>query len=191
MVLLHSNPPEIGVACPEFSLVSVDDKRYCLADFSDSQALLVAFICNHCPYVRAIEDRLIALRKAFTITDLAMVGICSNDVKAYPDDSKEMLRQRWEEKSYEFPYLIDESQMVARAFHAICTPDLFLYDRERSLFYHGQLDDNWRDAHQVQEQSLKLAVSTLLLGQEPPQMQKPSMGCSIKWRPESTSSSLQ
>lgn len=181
MPLLHSNAPQIGAACPDFSLTSVDDKNYSLCDFSSSKALLVAFICNHCPYVRAIEDRLIALAHSFSTRDLQVVGICSNDAKNYPDDGKLPLRKRAEEKDYRFPYLLDEDQSIARAFDAVCTPDLYLYDHHRKLYYHGQLDDNWQHADQVTHQFLKDAVHGILRGDAPPQDQKPSMGCSIKW----------
>lgn len=182
MVLLPSSASELGVLCPDFSLPGVDDKVYTLADFSSAQTLLIAFICNHCPYVRAIEDRLIALRKSFSTDDLAMVGICANDAQKYPDDSKDALKQRWQSKNYGFPYLIDEDQTVAKAFGAVCTPDLFLFDQHRRLFYHGQLDDNWQDATQVKRQNLKDAIQAILSGMRPPAGQKPSIGCSIKWK---------
>lgn len=182
MVLLKSDSIELGTDCPSFSLNSVDNKSYGLKDFKDSSALLVAFICNHCPYVRAIEDRLIAMRKAFSIEELAIVGICANDPIGYPDDKPENLYVRWKEKEYGFPYLIDAEQTVAKSFGAVCTPDLFLFDGERKLFYHGQLDDHWRDASLVKREYLKEAIGAILKKQRPPKEQKPSMGCSIKWR---------
>lgn len=182
MARMESTPAQIGWPAPNFSLPSVDEQHYVLGDFDSSKALLVAFICNHCPYVQAIEDRLIALRRAFSVSELAMVGICSNDANQYPADSPALLRSRWEEKFYGFPYLIDEKQDVARSYGAICTPDLFLFDNARKLFYRGRLDDNWRDAHLVQEESLKMAIHDLLDGRNAPNDQRPSMGCSIKWR---------
>jgi peroxiredoxin len=181
MALLHSNAPEIGAPCPDFSLNAVDDKHYSQGDFSSSTALLVAFICNHCPYVRAIEDRLIALGRMFDQSVLQIVAICSNDAHKYPDDAKEALYKRAQEKNYGFPYLHDVDQSVAKAFGAVCTPDLFLYDQQRTLFYHGQLDDNWQDASSVKRQFLKEAVLAIVDGKRPPREQKPSMGCSIKW----------
>lgn len=181
MVLLHSNAPEIGAPIPDFTLDSVEGKTYSLADFSKSKALLIAFICNHCPYVRAIENRLIALKKSFEASKFEIVGICANDPKKYPDDSSEALKRRWQEKGYGFPYLVDRDQTVAKAFGAVCTPDLFLYDQKRKLFYHGQLDDNWQDETKVKVQSLKEAIEAILAGGEAPKDQKPSMGCSIKW----------
>ncbi len=182
MALMHSNPPAIGAAIPDFSLLSVDGKRYALEDFSSSKALLVMFICNHCPYVRAIEDRLLALRRAFLVKDLQVVGICSNDAQNYPDDSAEELLKRAQEKNYGFPYLVDDDQTVAKAFDAVCTPDLFLYDQDRRLFYHGQLDDNWQDASNVEHEYVKDAVRAILANNKAPADQKPSIGCSIKWK---------
>jgi hypothetical protein len=132
--------------------------------------------------VRAIEDRLIALRKAFNETDFAMVGICSNDARRYPDDSAEKLKERSLLKSYSFPYVLDTDQTVAKAFDAVCTPDLYLFDKDRMLFYHGQLDDNWQNEKLVKKQDLKDAITAILLGQSPPSDQKPSLGCSIKWQ---------
>ncbi len=183
MALLRSNAPEIGAPCPDFSLASVvDGRHYSLSDFDTSRALLIAFICNHCPYVRAIEDRLIALARSFSINDFQLVGICPNDAISYPDDAPAELRRRSEEKNYGFPYLFDEDQSVAKAFDAMCTPDLFLYDQNRHLFYHGQLDDNWQHGNEVKDQSLKNAINDILEGNDPPSDQTPSMGCSIKWK---------
>lgn len=182
MVLTYSNEPKLGESCPEFSLPSVDGKQYALKDFGNSSGLLVAFICKHCPYVVAIEDRLLALANRFDTKNLQVVAICSNDSYDYPEDSPESLCNHAKEKGYSFPYLVDESQEVAHAFGAVCTPDLFLYDSNRKLYYHGQLDDNWKDESAVESQDLKNAVSEMLSGNPPPEEQKPSMGCSIKWK---------
>lgn len=180
MVLLESKDLRLGEPCPDFSLPSVDEKHYSLSDFKHTKALLVAFICNHCPYVKAIESRLIALRRAFDEKDLSMVAICSNDSAAYPADSKPELFKRWQEKNYGFPYLIDADQNVAKSFDAVCTPDLFLFGNEK-LFYHGQLDDNWQNESQVKHEYLKDAIKDILLEKAPQKDQKPSIGCSIKW----------
>lgn len=182
MALLSSKALKPRFICPQFSLLSVENKPVSLSDFSSSKALLVAFICNHCPYVRAIEDRLLTLRKDFSLKDLGMVGICSNDAQKYPEDGAVELLRRWTEKSYGFPYLIDADQSVAKSFDAVCTPDLFLFDKERRLFYHGQLDDNWQDESKVTSQDLKEAIKMILADLSPPKEQKPSMGCSIKWQ---------
>lgn len=183
MVLLHSEDLDIGSSCPDFNLISaVDNTQKSLSDFTDSKALLIAFICNHCPYVRAIEDRLIKLAKAFKKEDFQLVGICSNDAKGYPSDSPDELRKRWQEKSYGFEYLVDEDQSVAKKFNAVCTPDLFLYDQDRKLYYHGRLDDNWQSEEKVTSQDMYKAIVDMLNSKEPPKEQKPSMGCSIKWK---------
>lgn len=182
MPRLFSTAKPLKFPCPNFSAVAVDNQRYSLHDFDSSSALLVAFICNHCPYVRAIEDRLLALRHEFSRDVLAMVAICSNDFDQYPDDRPEVLRQRWQEKNYGFPYLIDEDQSIAKDFDAVCTPDLFLFDQQRELFYHGELDDNWQEPTRVSRRSLSNAIQALLKNEQPPVEQKPSMGCSIKWR---------
>jgi peroxiredoxin len=182
MARLNSVELPLGTIAPDFCLGSVDDTIYRLRDFSGRRALLVAFICNHCPYVRAIEDRLITLARYIEAQDCAMVGICSNDATNYPADSKESLRQRWLDKNYGFPYLVDMDQSVAKAYGAVCTPDLFLFDRELRLYYHGQLDDNWHDETKVLHHDLKDALDNMLAGSPAPLGQKPSMGCSIKWK---------
>jgi peroxiredoxin len=182
MVSLPSSNIELFTPCPDFLLPSVDGKSYGLSDFLSSEALLVAFICNHCPYVRAIESRLIELRKIYDEDDLAMVGICANDALQYPDDAREVLLDRWRKMNYGFPYLIDSEQTIAKAFGAVCTPDLFLYDRRRRLFYHGQLDDNWQDESKVSHHDLRAAIDAILADQPPPDHQKASLGCSIKWK---------
>lgn len=182
MALLSSKTVDVGFSCPDFSLPSVEKIQVSLDNFSAAEALLVAFICNHCPYVRAIEDRLIALRRAFSETELAMVGICSNDAQKYPKDSEGELLKRWQEKNYGFSYLIDEDQAVAKKFDAVCTPDLFLFDQKRKLFYHGQLDDNWQDETKVVHKYLQEAIKNILSHNPPPKEQKPSVGCSIKWK---------
>lgn len=182
MPLMNSSDPQVGQACPEFNLPSVDGKQYQLASFSGSKALLVAFICKHCPYVIAIEDRILSLASDYPINDLQVVGICSNDATTYTEDAPESLHQRWLEKGYGFPYLVDESQEVAHAFGALCTPDMYLYDENRKLYYHGQLDDNWKDPSLVKSEDMRNAVNDLLAGNAPPETQHPSMGCSIKWK---------
>ncbi len=172
----------IGKDCPDFSLPSVDKKNYDLNSFSKSKGLLVAFICNHCPYVQAIEDRLLKLAHAYVYAEIQTIAICSNDWQAYPDDAPENLYERWQKKAFGFPYLLDETQEAARAFKAACTPDLYLYDGARKLFYHGRLDDNWKDQTQVKNQDLKEAINSLLAGKNPPSLQHPTIGCSIKWK---------
>jgi peroxiredoxin len=173
---------EIGKPCPPFSLPSVDGRRYELASFDKSQALLVAFICNHCPYVLAIEDRLLQIARSFSVEELQTVAICSNDWAQYPEDAPDKLLERSLRKEFGFPYLIDENQAVAHRFDAVCTPDLFLYDHERKLFYHGRIDDSWKDASKATSNEMHYAIELLLAGEDPPLEQHPTIGCSIKWK---------
>ncbi|MDP3919330.1 MAG: thioredoxin family protein [Candidatus Omnitrophota bacterium] len=182
MVLLHSDKRSLGQPAPDFQLRGVDGNDYSLSSFSDSRVLVVMFICNHCPYVVAIEDRLIELQRDYSGKGVQLVGICANDPTDYPDDSPDNLRKRWVEKSYGFPYLVDEVQDVARAYGAVCTPDLFVYDANRKLAYHGRLDDNWKDPGSVKKRDLREALDALLAGRAPGAEQTPSMGCSIKWK---------
>lgn len=179
---IESLPKEIGTPCPNFALPSVDNRRYALEDFEKSEALLVMFICNHCPYVKAIEDRLLALAHSYSLDKLQTVAICSNDPSDYPDDRPEALLLRWQQKNYGFPYLIDASQEVAKQFDAACTPDLYLFDGQRKLYYHGRLDDSWKTAELVAKEDLKDAIESLLNHQPPPAQQQPTIGCSIKWK---------
>jgi peroxiredoxin len=179
---IETPPPELGAPCPDFQLPAVDGRVYARGDFAGSPVLVVMFICNHCPYVKAVEDRLIALAREHGPRGVQLVGICSNDAKEYPDDAFERLAERWRERGYGFPYLHDEPQTVARAFGAVCTPDIFVYDRDRRLAYRGRIDDSWKDASKVTTRELAAALDALLAGQRPPALQKPSMGCSIKWR---------
>ncbi|MCA9507606.1 MAG: thioredoxin family protein [Myxococcales bacterium] len=182
MVLLKSAASLLGMSCPDFHLESVDGKNYSRDEFRDAKALLITFICNHCPYVKAIEDRLLALAREFENRSIQVVAICSNNADAYPEDSKEKLLDRWQQKNYTFPYLVDEKQDVARAFSALCTPEFYLFDQKRVLYYHGRLDDSWDDESQVSQRELAHAIEQLLDGKEAPQKQHPSMGCSIKWK---------
>lgn len=182
MVLLQSNGPDLGSNAPDFSLPATDGKTYALRDFDDAQVLVVMFICNHCPYVKAVIDRLIALGRDFQEQPVSLVAISSNDAENYPADSFENMKKWADELDFPFPYLYDESQEVARAFDAVCTPDFFVYDHARTLAYAGRLDDNWRDPARVTRQDLRLAITALLDGDRPDGEQRPSMGCSIKWK---------
>jgi peroxiredoxin len=179
---VETPPPELGAACPAFSLPAVDGRTYAREDFAASPVLVVMFICNHCPYVKAVEDRLIRLAREYGPRGAQLVGICSNDAATYPDDSFDRLAARWREREYGFPYLHDEPQTVARAFGAVCTPDIFVYDRDRRLAYRGRIDDSWKDESKVTSRDLAVALDALLAGRAPEAKQRPSMGCSIKWR---------
>jgi peroxiredoxin len=172
----------LGTPCPDFDLPAVEGRRYTLQDFEKSDVLVVMFICNHCPYVQAIEDRLLALAHSYEPAQVQFVGICANDAENYPDDSFDNLKKRWQAKGYGFPYLHDEAQTVAKSFRAVCTPDLYVYDRDRKLAYHGRLDDNWQQPTRVTKREMKEAIDALVAGGKPAENQVPSMGCSIKWK---------
>jgi peroxiredoxin len=182
MALTESRDLPLGTPCPDFRLPSVDGKTVARDDFRDRPVLVVMFICNHCPYVQAVEDRIIALRREFGPRGVQLVGICSNDPTDYPDDRPEKLLERWRAKGYGFPYLVDAAQDVARAFGAVCTPDIYVFDRQRRLAYHGRIDDSWQEPGKVTRRELATALEALLAGEPGPREQLPTMGCSIKWR---------
>lgn len=192
MALTYTPQPELGKICPDFTLPGVDGRTYSRRDFEGAQAFVVMFICNHCPYVKAVEDRLIALGHHFgqsrqtgvlAAKSVKIVAICANDADNYPDDSFKKLAERAREMNYPFPYLHDETQNVALAFDAVCTPDFFVYDSAMKLAYRGRLDDSWKDPSAVHSEELKSAIEALLQGSRPAADQKPSMGCNIKWKP--------
>lgn len=182
MALLHSEKTKPGAPAAPFKLKSADGKIYSLDSFKDKDVLLVMFICNHCPYVQAVEDRILKLARAFENKSVQFVGICSNDTTDYPDDRPEKLKERWLKKNYGFPYLIDEGQDVARSYGAVCTPEFYVFDGNRKLAYHGRFDNNWKEPDKVTREDLKEAIEGLLKGQAPSGDQTPSMGCSIKWK---------
>lgn len=173
--------PEIGLGIPDFTLNSVQGKSYSLKDFGQGTPLVVMFICNHCPYVQAVEDRLIQLGTDLKALNVPVIAICSNDEETYPEDNLANLKKRAEEKNYPFVYLHDKTQDVAKKFGALCTPDFFVYDKNHQLAYRGRLDDSWKDASKVKKRELYEAVKLLAEGKTAPQQQTPSMGCSIKW----------
>lgn len=180
MALLESTMVPLGTACPPFTLPGVDGRLWSRDDFH-TPALLLVVMCNHCPYVQAVDGRINALAKAYA-GRCAVVALNCNDAVAYPEDSFEAMRQRALARGYAFPYLWDEDQEVARALGAVCTPDFFLYDAHRHLVFRGRLDDNWKEPANVTRQELKGALDALLAGEPIPAVQHPSMGCSIKWK---------
>ena len=182
MALTYTPDPKIGMPCPNFSLLAVDGKTYSLDSIDNFKALVIMFICNHCPYVKALEDRLIELGNSVDRNKACILAICSNDPESYPEDSFENLQKRWVEKNYSFPYLHDQTQEVAKSFGAVCTPDFFVFDKNKKLAYRGRLDDSWKEPNKVKKQELKLAIDALVNDQLPEAEQKPAMGCSIKWR---------
>ncbi len=182
MVLLESQKIELGTKAKDFKLPGIDGKIYTLDSFKDKKVLVIMFICVHCPYVKAVEDRLIKLCEEFKDRGVQFVGICSNDAENYPEDSFENMKKHAQEKGYNFPYLRDESQEVAKSYGAVCTPDIYVYDENRELVYHGRIDDNWQDESKVTRRDLRDAIVALLEGRKPSKEQYPSMGCSIKWK---------
>lgn len=181
---VYTPEKDLGHDCPDFQLNSVFGKPYSLKDFKNGNPLLIMFICNHCPYVKAIEERLITLTNDLKIQNINVVAICSNDEFSYPEDSLESLRKRAEEKKYPFIYLHDKSQSVAKTFGAVCTPDYFLYDKNMQLAYRGRLDDSWKEPEQVTKRELYQAAMDLHANLPISFQQVPSMGCSIKWLKE-------
>ncbi|MEK9133091.1 MAG: thioredoxin family protein [Patescibacteria group bacterium] len=182
MSLTYSQTIPFGTSSPDFSLPATDGKNYSLSYFVGKKALVVVFMCNHCPYVQAVLPRLIALQKEFGSRGVQLIGINSNDEKNYPDDSFEKMKNVVAELGINFPYLRDESQSVAKAYGAVCTPDIFVYDEQHKLAYHGRIDDNWQDENKVKVRELAAALESILKGKKPSPDQNPSMGCSIKWK---------
>jgi len=172
---------KIGDKAPDFNLIEVDEKHYSLDSFKDKKLVCVIFSCNHCPYVKAYEDRIIAIQKDFE-DDLQIVAINSNDEINYPEDSFEEMKKRAKEKGFNFPYLRDANQTIAEAYGATHTPEIFLFDQERRLQYHGKIDDNWNYPNQVKETYLRDAIKALLTGEEVKIKETYSIGCTIKWK---------
>lgn len=182
MALTYSEMVPLGKSAPGFDLLGIDGKRYKLHDFDSKKALVVMFICKHCPYVIAVQDRLAKLARDFTPKGAQFVGISSNDVSRYPEDSPENMREQARKVGFDFPYLIDDAQDVARAYGAVCTPDIFVFGPDRKLKYRGRIDDSWKDESKVQKEDLRVAIEAVLSGSDVSTDQIPSMGCSIKWK---------
>lgn len=172
----------IGTKANDFKLKGVDGKFYSLADFKEKKILCIIFMCNHCPYVVAVQQRINQIAKDYAGKSFALIGISSNDPITYPEDSFENMIIRSKEQGYEFPYLFDETQEIARKYDAVCTPDIYLYDENRILKYRGRLDDNWKDESQVVRKELRMAIDLLFENQQIDSDMIPSMGCSIKWK---------
>jgi len=185
MARTPSTMQELGTPAPDFRLLEPASGEYrSLADFKDAPALLVVFMCNHCPYVIHIREALAEFAREYRPKGLAMVGINANDAQNYPDDSPEKMVEEVKKAGYTFPYLYDADQSVAKAYRAACTPDFFLYDADRKLVYRGQFDDaRPRNDEPVTGKDLRAAVDALLAGGPVPEEQKPSLGCNIKWKP--------
>jgi len=181
MVLLKSTLLPMGTGAPNFNLPSTDDKTYSLSDFNDKKALVIVFMCNHCPYVQAIIDRLVFLQADYAERGVQVIGINPNDSNGYPEDSFVAMKELVSEKEINFIYLRDKSQEVAKLYQAQCTPDIFVFDQNKKLAYHGRLDDNWQSESDVTTTDLRDALGLLLAGEKVDEDQAPCMGCSIKW----------
>ncbi len=180
----------LGTTAPEFRLPDPSGKVVASADFAGAPALLVVFMCNHCPYVKHVQATFTNLAKEYQAKGVAIVGINSNDAENYPDDRPEKMAEEIRSAGYTFPYLYDESQSVAKAYRAACTPDFFLFDRERRLVYRGQFDDSRpKNGVPVTGSDLRTALDAVLTGRALPAAQKPSVGCSIKWKPQTATKS--
>jgi peroxiredoxin len=183
MALTPSTMLPLGTTAPEFKLPDTNGKTVARADFKDKPALLVLFICNHCPYVKHIRAGLAQLARDYLPRGVAIVGINANDVANYPDDSPAKMKDEVKSAGYIFPYLYDESQAVAKAYHAACTPDIYLFDKNRKLVYRGQFDDSRPgNGIPVTGKDLRAALDAVLAGKPVSSNQKASMGCNIKWK---------
>ena len=184
MVRTPSTMLPLGTKAPDFSLVNVDGKTVSLADFQRAPALLAIFMCNHCPFVKHLADALAQFTAEYMAKGVAVVGINSNDVATHPGDSPEQMVAEAKARGYQFPYLYDETQEVAQAYQAACTPDFFLFDRDRRLVYRGQFDDSRPDSGiPITGADLRAALDAVLAGKKPSEKQRPSLGCNIKWKP--------
>jgi peroxiredoxin len=174
----------LGTKVPSFALPATDGTIVRDSDFAAAPAFLVMFICNHCPYVKHIRDGLAVMARDFANQGVAVVGIMSNNAAQYPDDRPEMMKLEKQDAGWDFPYLYDESQDVAKAYHAACTPDFFLFDGAHKLVYRGQMDDSRPGNNQpVTGRDLRAAVAKVLAHESVDAAQKPSIGCNIKWKP--------
>lgn len=184
MVLTPSTMLPLGTQAPNFSLPNTDGHTVSLSDLADAPALLVVFMCNHCPFVKHVADGLARLATEYQQRNVEVVGINSNDVANYPDDSPERMVIEARQRGYTFPYLYDETQEVAKAYGAACTPDFYVFDGQQKLVYRGQMDSSRPDnGIPVTGADLRAALDAVLAGRPVPEDQKPSIGCNIKWKP--------
>ncbi len=172
----------IGDPAPGFRLLGIDGKYYGLEDFKDEKVVIVMFSCNHCPTVKAYESRFVELQRDYKDEGAVLIAINSNDDKKYPEDSFQNMEIRAKERSFDFPYLRDESQAVARAYGAERTPEVFVFDGKRILRYHGRIDDNVYEPYQVRQRYLRDALDAILEGKEVPLKETEPVGCTIKWK---------
>ena len=189
MAVTYSQMTELGADAPPFDLPAANPQvdniartTRSLDDYADADALVVVFTCNHCPYVIHVEDALLEVARTYQARGVAFVGICANDAAVYPDDSFENMARRAQQKKYPFPYLHDESQAVARAYGAECTPDFFVYDRDHRLVYRGRFDETRPNMGTPTGRDLRQALDQLLDTGAVSMEQFPSIGCNVKWK---------
>jgi peroxiredoxin len=183
MVAVNSTMLPLGTKAPDFQLPDTSGKTVSLSELKGASALLVVFMCNHCPYVKHVRPGLAQLARDYVPRKVAVVGISSNDVDNYPEDSPAKMAAEVKSASYIFPYLYDETQKVAKAYRAACTPDFFLFDKDQRLVYRGQMDDSRPgNGIPVTGKDLRAALDSLLAGQPVSSNQKASIGCNIKWK---------
>ena len=182
MVSLKTPPPAPGAVAPPFELRGVDGRMHSLASARGTEGVVVMFICNHCPYVKAVADKIVRDMDELRGLGVGAVAVMSNDVAAYPDDSFDNMMAFAARHRFGFPYVIDETQAVARAYGAVCTPDFFGYDRDLRLAYRGRLDASGRSSDPTAARELFEAMREVSRGRRAPAVQHPSVGCSIKWR---------
>ena len=174
----------LGTPAPDFRLPDTNGKTVSLVDFKNAPALVVLFICNHCPFVKHIRQGLAQFGRDYQAKGVAIVAINSNDTTTYPADSPAKMKEEVQSAGYTFPYLFDENQTVAKACRAACTPDIFLFDTQQKLVYRGQFDSSRPgNGRPVTGKDLRAAVDSVLAGQPVPKNQEPSIGCNIKWKP--------
>jgi peroxiredoxin len=183
MVATNSTMLALGTRAPDFRLPDTNGKLVSLSDFKDAPALVVIFMCNHCPYVKHIRSGLAQLGRDYLARGIAVAGISSNDVVGYPQDSPQKMAEEARSAGYTFPYLYDDTQSVAKAYHAACTPDFYVFDQNRQLVYRGQFDDSRPgNGLPVTGKDLRDALEAVLAGKPVLAKQKPSLGCNIKWK---------
>ena len=184
MVAVNSTMLRLGTKAPDFRLPDTNGRTVSLRDLEGAPALVVVFMCNHCPFVKHIRSGLAQLARDYMPRGAAIVGISSNDVANYPADSPAKMAEEAKSAGYLFPYLYDETQEVAKAYRAACTPDIYLFDRDQRLVYRGQLDDSRpNNGIPVTGKDLRAAIDAVLTGKDVSPQQKPSIGCNIKWKP--------
>ncbi|MFC1810670.1 thioredoxin family protein [Patescibacteria group bacterium] len=182
MVLLESLNLPMGSKAHDFNLPGIDGADHSLESYNDAKVLVLVFMCNHCPYVLGVIQRLIKLQEDFKDKGVQFVAINANESDNYPEDGFDKMPDYAKDWGMNFPYLRDESQEVAKTYQAECTPDIFVFDNERKLAYHGRIDDNWQHEDEVTKEELRAALDALVTEKKVFEKQNPSMGCSIKWK---------